>query len=92
MKVLEHYTVPIESLPDFLSDHTNETLTIKSITETELSIAIQQDYTEAELHMFHLRKFIESGEATPEEELAAEYAINAIKTLIDMGVLNNDKD
>jgi hypothetical protein len=37
--------------------------------------------------MFHLRKFVESGDATPEEQNAAEYAISAIKTLMDMGVL-----
>ena len=90
MKVIENYDVPIESIPDFLADHVDEILKIKSITETNVAIAIEQDYTEAELHMFHLRKFIESGEATPEEELAAEYAINAIKTLVDMGVLTDD--
>ena len=90
MKVIENYNVPIESISDFLADHVDEVLKIKSITETNVAIGIEQDYTEAELHMFHLRKFIESGEATAEEELAAEYAINAIKTLVDMGVLKDD--
>lgn len=90
MKVIEKYEVPIESIPDFLADHVDEILKIKSITETTVAINIEQDYTEAELHMFHLRNFIESGEATPEEALACEYAINCIKTLTDMGVLNDD--
>ena len=92
MKVVENYTVPIEDIPDFLNEHIDETLTIRecNIDKGIMKIDIEQDYTEAELHMFHLRKFIESGEATPEEELAAEYAINAIKTLVDMGVLTDD--
>lgn len=87
MKVLEHYEVPIEELPSFLSSHVDETLIIKEYTDTKFHIAIAQEYTEPELHMFHLRKFIESGDETPEEQNAAEYAINAIKTLMDMGVL-----
>lgn len=87
MKILEHYEVPIEELPSFLSSHIDETLTVKEYTDTKLYITIAQDYAEPELHMFHLRKFVESGDATPEEQNAAEYAISAIKTLMDMGVL-----
>ena len=87
MKVLEHYEVPTESLPTFLSSHIDETLIIKEYTNTNFHIDIVQEYTEPELHMFHLRKFVESGDATPEEQNAAEYAIGAIKTLMDMGVL-----
>lgn len=87
MKVYEHYEVPIEELPSFLSSHIDEALTVKEYTDTKLHITIAQDYTEPELHMFHLRHFIESGDATPEEQNAAEYAIGAIKTLMDMGVL-----
>ena len=87
MKILEHCEVPVEELPSFLSAHIDEALTVKECTDTKLHITIAQDYTEPELHMFHLRKFIESGDATPEEQNAAEYAINAIKTLMDMGVL-----
>ena len=87
MKVFEHYDVPIEELPSFLSSHIDETLTVKEYTDTKLHITIAQEYTEPELHMFHLRKFVESGDATPEEQNAAEYAIGAIKTLMDMGVL-----
>ena len=87
MKVLEHYEVPTEELAPFLGSHIDEALIIKEYTDTQFHIAIAQEYTEPELHMFHLRKFVESGDATPEEQNAAEYAINAIKTLMDMGVL-----
>lgn len=90
MKVLENYQVPFESLPDFLSDHIGESLNINKLDETEASISIQQEYTIPEIHMFHLRKLIESDILTPEEKTSAEYAISAIKTLVDMGVLNND--
>jgi len=87
MKVHEVYEVPTSNLTDFLSSHTDETITIKKVTPSEIHLYIEQEYTEPELQMFHLRKFIESGDATPEEEDAAEYAINAIKTLLDMGVI-----
>ena len=87
MKVYEHYEVPNEELPTFLSSHFEETLIIKEYDGNKFHIAISQDYTEPELHMYHLRKFVESGDATPEEQNAAEYAIGAIKTLMDMGVI-----
>lgn len=90
MKVLEHYTVPLESLPDFLSEHLDEKLTINSLTETEAAISIEQEYTTAEMHMGILRTAISNNtdnKFTAEEIAAMEYSINAIKTLIDMGVI-----
>lgn len=90
MKVTEHYTVPIESLPDFLSDHVDEVLKVVSITETEVAITITQEYSEPEFHMGVLLNIAKSHVATAEEKNACEYAINCIKTLTDMGVLNDD--
>lgn len=88
MKVREKYAVPNSNLYEFLSNHIDETIIVNTVTsQGSVIFSIEQDYTEPELHMFHLRKFIESGDATPEEQNAAEYAINAIKTLMDMGVL-----
>jgi hypothetical protein len=87
MKVRERYEVPTNKLNEFLSDHIDETIIIKKVTPLEIHFSIEQEYTEPELHMFHLRKFVESGDATPEEQNAAEYAIGAIKTLMDMGVI-----
>ena len=87
MKVRETHIVPKFSLEEFLSTHVDETITVKEVTPSDIIFFIDQEYTEPELHMFHLRKFVESGDATPEEQNAAEYAINAIKTLMDMGVL-----
>ena len=87
MTVSESYTVPIGYLSSFLAEHVDQRLVIKEVTESDVKFNITCDYTEPELHMFHLRKFVESGDATPEEQNAAEYAIGAIKTLMDMGVL-----
>lgn len=87
MKVREIHQVPWSNLDEFLSTHVDETITVKEVTPSDIIFSIDQEYTEPELHMFHLRKFIESGDATPEEQNAAEYAIGAIKTLMDMGVL-----
>ena len=87
MKVFEKFIVPIDKLNEFISSHIGETIIIKKVTSSEAHFSIKQDYTHSELQLFHLRKFIESGDATPEEQDAAEYAISAIKTLIDMGVI-----
>lgn len=87
MKVFDIYEVPITKLDEFLADHIDQFVKIVKVEPNNATFKIEQDYTEPELHMFHLRKFIESGDATPEEQNAAEYAINAIKTLMDMGVL-----
>lgn len=87
MIVFEHFTVPVKNLNEFLAEHIGQPIKIIKVTPCEVFFKIEQHYTEPELHMFHLRKFIESGDATPEEQNAAEYAINAIKTLMDMGVL-----
>lgn len=90
MKVVEKYAVPIEQLPDFLSDHIDTLLKITEMTEDELTIEITQEYTKAEVNMSVLFNISHSHSATPEEKNACEYAINCIKTLMDMGVLNDD--
>ena len=92
MKVVEHYTVPIEGIPDFLNDHIDETLTIRecNLDTGIIKVDIQQDYTETEYHMGVLLTIANSHSASDDEKKAANYAINAIKTLMDMGVLNDD--
>lgn len=92
MKVVEHYTVPIEDIPDFLNEHIDETLTIRecNLDKGIMKVDIQQDYTEPEYHMGILLTIANSHSATEDEKKAANYAINAIKTLIDMGVLKDD--
>lgn len=87
MKVVEKFVVPLEQLPDFLFAHTGQTLTIKDITEKEAIIHTTSDYTEAEFHMGVLLTFRNSDFSTLEEKNAVDYAINAIKTLVDMGVI-----
>ena len=90
MKVVERYAVPFEQLPDFLSEHIDEELKITEQSATDFTICIKQDYTESEFHTGVLFNISHSHSATPEEKNACEYAINCIKTLIDMGVLNDD--
>lgn len=92
MKVVENYTVPIEDIPDFLSEHIDETLIIREcdIYNGIMKVDIKQEYTEPEYHMGILLTIANSHSATEDEKKAANYAINAIKTLIDMGVLKDD--
>lgn len=92
MKVVEHFEVPIEDIPDFLNEHIDETLIIRecNLEESTIKVDIKKDYTEPEFHMGVLFNISHSHSATLEERNACEYAINCIKTLIDMGVLNDD--
>ena len=92
MKVVENYTVPIEVIPDFLNEHIDETLTIRecNLDTGIMKVDIKQEYTEPEYHMGILLTIANSHSATEDEKKAANYAINAIKTLIDMGVLTDD--
>lgn len=92
MKVVENYTVPIEDIPDFLNEHIDETLTIRecNLDTGIMKVDIKQEYTEPEYHMGILLTIANSHSATEDEKKAANYAINAIKTLIDMGVLKDD--
>lgn len=92
MKVVENYTVPIEHIPDFLNDHIDETLIIREcdIDAGIMRVDIKKDYTETEYHMGVLLNIANSHSATDDEKKAANYGINAIKTLIDMGVLKDD--
>lgn len=92
MKVVEHFTVPIEDIPDFLNEHIDETLIIRKC-DLEASIAeidIKKDYTESEFNMAVLFNIAHAEDATEELKNAVDYAIGAIKTLIDMGVLKDD--
>lgn len=92
MKVVEQYTVPIEDIPDFLNEHIDETLTIRecNIDKGIMKVDINKEYTEAEYQMGVLFNLGNSAEAPVEVKSAVDYAIGAIKTLIDMGVLKDD--
>lgn len=90
MKVMEVFEVPHDKVPEFFAEHTDEYVKIAEVTTENVTFKIPHDYTEAEMHMFNLRKFAESKDARPEEIDACNYAINAIKTLQDMGVIDND--
>jgi hypothetical protein len=87
MKVIEHYEVPKESLSDFLAEHTEELIKIKSVTPMQVTCTIEQDYTVPELHIKDLALLAQSVELTDEELGSIQYAIDAIKTLEDMEVL-----
>ena len=94
MKVVENYKVPIEDIPDFLNDHIDETLIVRecNIDTGVMKVEINKDYTEPEYHMGILLTIANNHSATDDEKKAANYGINAIKTLIDMGVLDNDTE
>lgn len=90
MKVMEVFEVPHDKVHEFFAEHIDEYVKITEVTAENVTFKIPHDYTEAEMHMFHLLKFSQSDDATPEEKDACNYAIAAIKTLQDMGVIDND--
>ena len=87
MKVIEKFVVPLEQLPDFLASHTEQKLLIKDITEEHAVIHTTSDYTANEFQMGVLLTLRNSDVVTMEEQNAIDYAIGAIKTLVDMGII-----
>ena len=95
MKVVKKYAVPIEELPDFLAEHTDEEIIVKAMTDEKAHIRIMQDLAESEFYMTILQNLVADPSdridiSTLEERNAIDYALGAIKTLIDMGVLKDD--
>ena len=87
MKAIETYKVPKTELHKFLTEHEDETLQVSRITPTEIIFNIYKDVPETEFNMKALHTITQQHTLTKEESNAIDYAIGAIKTLEDMGVL-----
>ena len=83
--------IPPQKFCSYLKEHTGETLTIEWTAGTNLfTVTSEGNYSEAEFNMEVLHTLsVENlhGELVEEEKNAIDYAIGAIKTLADMGVL-----
>lgn len=90
MKAIETYKVPKTELHKFLAEHEDETLQVSRITPSEIIFNIYKDVPETEFHMKALYSITQQHNLAKEELNAIDYAISAIKTLIDMGVLKDD--
>ena len=90
MKAIETYKVPKTELHKFLAEHEDESLQVSRITPTEIIFNISKDVPETEFNMKALYAITQQHTLTKEEANAINYAISAIKTLVDMGVLKDD--
>ena len=91
MKVREKIKLGEEDILPFLRAHRGDNVRVDSIDEFgKYHISYEHDYTEAEFNMKVLHTFQNENihvALTTEEKNAIDYAIGAIKTLVDMGVL-----
>lgn len=80
-----------EDIHSFLDSHKGEKMQVMwDSFKLAYRVEIERDMTEAEFNMEVLRSFAVEhlhGELTMEERNAIDYAIGAIKTLQDMGVI-----
>ena len=90
MKVRKRYTVPKEQFDMFITEHYKEPLVI-TLSEDSYQVTVDTEMSEPEYNMSTLHLLADNTDITPEESNAIDYAIGAIKTLVDMGVLNDDK-
>lgn len=91
MIIKKHFRVPRSSFHDFLDEHKSHPMTISYDKPTMYYlIDIERDMSETDIHLESLHDLRESEETSLEEKNAIDYAISAIKTLIDMGVLKDD--
>ena len=86
MKVVKKYEVPTSDFDTFLTEHYEETMTVKP-TATGYKVSIFTEMSQAEFHMNNLRLLADSNTVTADEKDAINYGISAIKTLEDMGIL-----
>lgn len=91
MKVRKRYTVPKEEFDGFLTEHYKEPLVI-TLGEDSYQVTVDTEMSEPEYQMSTLHLLADNTDMTPEELNAIDYAISAIKTLIDMGVIKDDKE
>lgn len=91
MKVKEKVQVKEKKILSFLHTHVGETIHIDDYDcFNTFTFTTESNYTEAEFNMKVLHTFQNEnvfGELTTEEKNAIDYAIGAIKTLADMGVI-----
>lgn len=92
MKVRNRYEGNLTQLTEFLLNHMNENINFDAITSTSFKAHVDTEMTEPEYNMSQLRFLLDTDPKTkdiltPEEQNAIEYAIGAIKTLEDMGVI-----
>ena len=90
MIFIEHEKVPAKDLHKFLAVHSGETISLMEVSEGIYDVSVMKDYTESHFYTEILRSFDNRNlfpVLTMEEKNAIDYAIGAIKTLVDMGVL-----
>ena len=91
MKIKEKVLIKEEKIASFLHNHVGETIHIDDYDcFNTFTFTIETDCTKAEFNMKVLHTFQNGNlhdELTTEELNAIDYAIGAIKTLADMGVL-----
>lgn len=90
MKIREKIILGEKDILPFLHVHKGDNVRVDSIDEFgRYHITYEHDCTEAEFNMNVLRALADSVKyyLTDEEKNAIDYAIGAIKTLADMGVL-----
>lgn len=91
MKIRERIELDEEDILSFLRAHKGDNVQVVSIDKYgRYLITHEHDSTESEFNMKVLHTFQNEnihGTLTTEEKNAIDYAIGAIKTLVDMGVL-----
>lgn len=90
MIFIEHVKVPAKDLHRFLAAHSGEAIAFMETSKGIYQVDVMKDYTESHFYMEILRSFDNRNlfpALTMEEKNAIDYAIGAIKTLVDMGVL-----
>ena len=90
MLFIEHIKVSAKDLHKFLAAHSGEAISMMRLSKDIYEVDLMKDYTESHFYMEILRSFDNRNlfpALTMEEKNAIDYAIGAIKTLVDMGVL-----
>ena len=90
MTIREQKSVHADDVYKCLNNNKGRNIVVNEVLANGYKVTVTHDCSEPEFHMEVLHTFFTEhlhGELTMEEKNAIDYAIGAIKTLVDMGVL-----
>ena len=93
MRITKTVAIPKDKLINFLLDNKGKPLEFVDldVKEQRATFRITEEVTEPIFNIQNLHDIAEDNELTVEQQNAIDYGISAIKTLIDMGVINDER-
>ena len=93
MKITKTVKIPNDGIVEFLMSSLGKPLEVFNVDvkNREITFRSTEEVTEPIFNIQNLHDIAEDNELTLEQQNAIDYGISAIKTLIDMGVIKDER-